>query len=149
MPRAAIFVSYAREDESAAANIVRGLQGAGCAVWYDRERLQAGHQWHNSLKDEVTERCGLFLSVISRTTEASREAYYHLERNWAAERAKRMAEGEEFYIPVVIDDSPLPTTREPRDFQRIHATHLPGGAVTPAFAQRLLGLQRQAMSAPP
>ena len=84
MPRGAVFVSYAREDEAAAANLVRGLQAAGCTVWYDRERLQPGQHWHNSLEDEVKTRCGLFLSVISRTTEAHTESYYHLERNWAA-----------------------------------------------------------------
>ena len=148
MPRGAIFISYAREDEAAAANVVRGLQAAGCIVWYDRERLQAGQHWHNSLEDEVKKRCGLFLSVISRTTEATRESYYHLERNWAAARAERIAHDEEFYIPVVIDDSPLPAAREPRAFHQIQATQLPGGAITPAFAERLLGLQRKAMSAP-
>ena len=148
MPRGAIFISYAREDEAAAANVVRGLQAAGCTVWYDRERLQAGQHWHNSLEDEVKKRCGLFLSVISRTTEASRESYYHLERNWAASRAERMAHDEEFYIPVVIDDSPLAAAREPRLFHHIQATRLPGGAVTPDFAERVLGLQRKAMSAP-
>jgi hypothetical protein len=148
MPRGAIFISYAREDEAAAVNLVRGLQGAGCIVWYDRERLQAGQHWHNSLEDEVKGRCGLFLSVISRTTEAARESYYHLERNWAAARAERMAHNEEYYIPVVIDDSPLSIAREPRCFHHIQATHLPGGATTPDFAERLLGLQRKAMSAP-
>jgi hypothetical protein len=148
MPRGAIFISYAREDEEAAANVVRGLQQAGCIVWYDRQRLEAGQHWHNSLEDEVKERCGLFLSLISRTTETTRESYYHLERNWAAVRAQRMAHDEEFYIPVVIDDSPLPTAREPRAFHQIQATQLPGGAITPAFAERLLGLQHKAMSAP-
>jgi hypothetical protein len=148
MPRGAVFVSYAREDEAAAANVVRGLKGAGCTVWYDRERLQVGQHWHNSLEDEVKVRCGLFLSVISRTTEATRESYYHLERNWAASRAERMAPNEEFYIPVVIDDAPLATAREPRCFHHIQATQLPGGAITPEFAERLLGLQRKAMSAP-
>ena len=148
MPHGAIFVSYAREDEAAAANVVRGLQGAGCVVWYDRERLHAGQHWHNSLEDEVKTRCGLFLSVISRTTETTRESYYHLERNWAATRAERIAHDEEFYIPVVIDDAPLPTGREPRIFHPIQATQLPGGAITPAFAERLLGLQRRAMSVP-
>ena len=49
-----------------------------------------------------------FSPLISRTTEADRESYYHLERNWAASRAERIAHDEEFYIPVVIDDSPLP-----------------------------------------
>jgi hypothetical protein len=50
--------------------------------------------------------------------------------------------------PVVIDDSPLPTAREPRAFHHIQATQCKGGAITPAFAERLLGLQRNAMSAP-
>jgi hypothetical protein len=148
MPHGAIFISYAREDEAAAASVVRGLQAAGCTVWYDRERLQAGQHWRNSLEDEVKRRCGLFLSVISRTTEAARESYYHLERNWAASRAERLAHDEEFYIPVVIDDSPLATVREPRMFHQIQATRLPGGAVTSDFAERLAGLQRKALSAP-
>jgi hypothetical protein len=148
MPHGAVFVSYAREDEAAAANLVLGLQEAGCTVWYDRERLQAGQHWHNSLEDEVTRRCGLFLSVISRTTEATRESYYHRERNWAASRAEGLAHDEEFYIPVVIDDAPLPTTREPRCFRHIHATNCLGGAITPEFAGWLFGLQRKAMSAP-
>jgi hypothetical protein len=148
MPRGAIFISYAREDEAAAAKVVRDLQAAGCTVWYDRERLQAGQDWHNSLEDEVKKRCGLFLSVISRTTESTRESYYHLERNWAASRAQRIAHDEEFYIPVVIDDSPLSTAREPRGFHQIQATRLDGGAITPAFAKRVLGLQRKAMSMP-
>ncbi len=143
MPRGAIFISYAREDETAAAAIVRDLQNAGCTVWYDRDRLQAGQDWHNSLEDEVKRRCGLFLSVISRTTEATRESYYHLERNWAASRAERIAHDEEFYIPVVIDDSPLAASREPRHFQHIQATRLTGGAVTPDFAEWVLGLQAE------
>jgi hypothetical protein len=148
MPRGAIFISYAREDEAAAASMVRGLQEAGCTVWYDRERLRPAVNWHNSLEDEIKTRCGLFLSVISRTTEAARESYYHLERNWAASRAERMAHDEEFYIPVVIDDAPLITVREPRVFHHIQATRLPAGAVTSEFAERLLGLQNKAMSAP-
>jgi hypothetical protein len=146
MPRGAIFISYAREDETAAASVVRELQAAGCMVWFDRERLEAGQDWHNSLEDEVKRRCGLFLSVISRTTEATRESYYHLERNWAASRAERIAHGEEFYIPVVIDDSPLDPVREPRRFQHIQSTRLPGGSITQAFADRVLELQRKAMS---
>jgi TIR domain/SIR2-like domain len=147
MPEGAVFVSYAREDEAAVAHLVRDLRAAGCIVWYDRERLQPGQDWHNSLEDEIKKRCGLFLSVISRTTESTRESYYHLERNWAAARAERIAHDEEFYIPVVIDDSPLPATREPRAFYRVQAKCLPGGAVTADFAQRVLDLHRKATNA--
>jgi hypothetical protein len=85
--------------------------------------------------------------VISRTTEATGESYYHLERNWAASRAERMAHDVQFYIPVVIDDSPLSTAREPRRFHQVQAKQLRGGAITPEFAEWLLGLQHKAMSA--
>jgi TIR domain/SIR2-like domain len=147
MPRGAIFISYAREDEAAVAELVRGLQNHQCVVWYDRERLQAGQHWHNTLEDEVKRRCGLFLSVISRTTESTRESYYHLERNWAAARAERIAHDEEFYLPVVIDDTPLLPAHEPRIFHPIQATRLPRGEVTTAFAERALALQHKAMNA--
>jgi len=148
MPRGAIFISYAREDEPAAANLVRGLQAAGCTVWYDRERLGPGQNWHNSLEDEVKKGSSLFLSVISKTTESTRESYYHLERNWAANRAERLAENEEFYIPVVVDDSPLSTSREPRIFRHVQSTRLAGGQAPEAFARRLLELQQKAMASP-
>ena len=149
MPRGAVFISYAREDEAAVIEMVRGLRESGCVVWYDRERLLAGQRWHNALEHEVKEQCGLFLSVISRTTESAREGYYHAERHWAAERAVRIAHNEDFYLPVVIDDTPLPTRQEPRIFAGIHTTSLPGGQTTPGFAQRLLNLQRQILASLP
>ena len=65
----------------------------------------------------------------------------------AASRAERMAHNEEFYIPVVIDDAPLSISREPRVFHQIQATPLPGGAITPAFAERLLAEQHVAVLA--
>jgi hypothetical protein len=147
MPRGAIFISYAREDEASVATLVRGLQDHGCIVWYDRERLEAGHHWHNSLEDEVKQRCGLFLSVISRTTESTRESYYHLERNWAAVRAEGIAPDEEFYLPVIVDETPLSPSREPRIFRQIQVTQLAGGAVSPSFGQRAFELQRKAINA--
>lgn len=149
MPRGAVFISYAREDEAAVIELVRSLREGGCVVWYDRERLLAGQRWHNALEHEVKEQCGLFLSVISRTTESAREGYYHAERHWAAERAVRIAHNEDFYLPVVIDDTPLPTRQEPRIFAGIHTTSLPGGQTTPGFAQRLLNLQRQILASMP
>src|SRR5207247_1965484 len=85
MPAGAIFMSYAREDEEAARRLKAGLERHGCLVWYDRERLKPGGNWHNNLEDEVKGRCSLFLSVISRTTEGAPAGYFHQERNWAAE----------------------------------------------------------------
>jgi hypothetical protein len=150
MPSGAIFLSYAREDEEAARRLKAGLERHGCLVWYDRERLKPGGNWHNHLREEVQGRCALFLSVISRTTETAPVGYFHQERNWAAEWQAMFSEGEEFYIPVVIDDSPLATKREPRAFRSVQATYLPGGEVTEEFGQhlRLLMEKRRAALSP-
>jgi len=149
MPDHAIFISYAREDEEAARVLKAALEKAGCTVWYDRERLKPGAHWHAHLEDAVKDRCGLFISLISPTTEATPEAYYHLERNWAAERASRFSEGEEFYLPVVIDSMiPVPTLREPRLARKYQATQLPGGAASEEFAQHVRRLQEIRIQAP-
>jgi TIR domain/SIR2-like domain len=141
MPTSAIFMSYAREDEDAARRLKGGLERSGCVVWYDRERLKPGGNWHNDLRDEVQGRCALFVSLISRTTEGALTGYFHQERNWAADWQPMYSEGEEFYVPVVIDDSSIPARREPRIFRNIQITFLPGGEVTPEFGQHMRALQ--------
>lgn len=146
MPRGALFVSYAREDEPAVRQLKAGLECQGCTVWYDRERLQSGMNFHHQLEDEVKAKCALFLSVISRTTESQAEAYFHLERNWAAQRAERYADSDraEFYHPVIVDDlDPGAVHREPRLFSGAQRTRLHGGVVPPEFGQRLFALQRR------
>jgi hypothetical protein len=145
MKHGAVFISYAREDESAAARLVQGLQARGVVVWYDRERLQAGEHWENTLEDEVKIRCGLFLSVVSETTESTRESYYHRERYWAAARAEHLSPGEEFYLSVIIHDTPIPPAREPRVSQRTQAVSLPDGEATEDFARRVLALQTKVL----
>ena len=150
MPPGAIFISYAREDETVVLRLKAGLEAAGCQVWYDRERLKPGGHWINGLVDEVKGRCALFLSVISRTTESTPTSYYHQERNWAQEYYGMFAQGrvmDEYYVPVVVDDSPLPAQREPRIFEAIQATRLPGGEVTDAFGQWLRHLQEKRRAA--
>ncbi len=145
MPKGAIFISYAREDEGSVRAIISGLQEVGCIVWYDRDRLKPGTYWPNELEDEVRKRCGLFISVVSKTTESCPEAYYHRERNWAAERFTGFSQGfaaDEFYIPVVIDDSPLSCQNEPRVFSKVQATRLRNGSVTDEFANHVLALQQ-------
>lgn len=146
MPHGAVFLSYAREDEGAVKLLKAGLEAHGCTVWYDRERLHSGMDFGCRIEDAVKKHCALFLSLISRHTESQAEAYFHMERNWAAERAQSYSDHdrEDFYHPVVIDDLDLGTiVREPRLFSGCHRSQLPGGIVTPEFGQRLLALQRK------
>jgi FHA domain/TIR domain/SIR2-like domain len=133
MPEGAIFLSYAREDEAAAVRLKTALEQAGLLVWYDRERLKPGQYWPGELEEAVSKRCSLFISVISKTTENTVEAYYHRERSWAAHRSVGFAPGEEFYFPVVIDDSPFSFKREPKVAKTAQAIRAPGGSLPDAL----------------
>ncbi len=47
------------------------------------------------------------------------------------------SEGEEFYVPVIIDDSALATKREPRSFRNVQVTRLLQGEVTDEFGKHM------------
>lgn len=141
-----VFISYSHEDKDSARNLRLGLEGYGINVWLDEDRLQPATNFDQELRDTVLEKCNRFISIISRSTEAQQEAYFHKERNWAAGRAEWWSESDRgaFYIPVVVDDLSLGTIRkEPRIFDQSQRTRLINGVVTDAFAQRLLDLLKR------
>jgi TIR domain/SIR2-like domain len=144
MPRGAIFISYAREDVQVVWKMKQQLEEGGCVVWFDLERLKPGDHWSGELEDEVSKRCSLFISVISRTTETESEAYYHKERHWAAKRAEKFSQGEPFYLPVIIDDSSFEFRREPRLSHDVNGTRAAGGLLAAEFVAyaRTIQLQR-------
>ena len=102
-------------------------------------RNDPGGDWERKVKRAVKSRSSLFLSLISKATEANPDRFVHDERRWAAEVH---VPGEIFYIPVIIDDTEVPQ-REPEAFAKLHRYHLPGGKPTPAFIAKLLGYLKQ------
>jgi hypothetical protein len=146
MPDGAIFLSYAREDETAVIRLKTAIEQAGCVVWFDRERLKPGMYWPDELKGAVSKRCSLFVSVISKTTEGAVERYFHRERAWAAERALGFSPGEEFYVPVIIDESPTSLQREPQGASNRQATHALGGSPPESFVEHLKEVQQRRMA---
>lgn len=115
-----IFVSYAHEDKELIQPLIKALNKKGCRIWVDKERLSAGENFDERLENAIKKQCGLFLSVISTTTESRKESYFHKERCWAAERFKSFAPGTVFYVPVVIDDVEIPPKKEPKVFENCH-----------------------------
>ncbi len=136
MPDHAVFVSYAREDLSAVQRIKAGLEAAGITTWFDMDRLQAGDDYDRKIKRNI-ERCSYFIPVISRTTESRLEGYFRREWSYALDRARNMAEGALFILPVSLDGTSAQGAHVPERFKALHFTELPGGQVTPEFAQRL------------
>ena len=146
-PQGLVFISYAREDETAARSLADGLKAQGCHVYFDRERLGPGINFHFQLEDQVRKYCGLFLSIISPATESAvGDNYFRRERYWASQRAEGYSDIErgEFYLPVLVHGTlPAEVRQEPRIFSGCQWNHLPGGTVTPEFGQTVARLQKK------
>jgi hypothetical protein len=136
MPDHAVFVSYAREDLAAVQKLKTGLDTAGVKTWFDLERLESGDDYDRKIQRNIA-RCSYFVPVISASTERRLEAYFRREWSYALDRARNMAEGALFILPVCIDDTDAGAAQVPERFKALHFTRLPGGEVTSEFAGRL------------
>ena len=136
MPDNAIFISYAREDLPAVQRIKSELEAVGVVIWFDMDRLEAGDDYDRKILNNIA-RCSYFIPVVSATTERRHEAYFRREWSYALDRARNMADGALFILPVIIDGTSPVTAVVPDKFKSLHFTSLPAGAVPPEFAQRL------------
>ncbi len=141
MPDNAVFVSYAREDLPAVQKIKAGLEAAGITTWFDMDRLEAGDDYDRKIQRNIS-RCSYFIPVISRTTESRLEGYFRREWSYALDRARNMADGALFILPVSLDGTSPAEAHVPERFKALHFTPLPGGQVTAEFAERLADFLR-------
>ncbi len=136
----AVFLSYASQDAEAARKICVALRASGVEVWFDADGgLEHGDEWDAKIRKQIRE-CVLFIPIISAHTQARHEGYFRLEWDLAAERARTIASGIAFILPVVIDDTREPEALVPDRFRMVQWTKLPGGVVTPEVKARYLKL---------
>ena len=136
----AVFLSYASQDSEAAKRIADALRGAGVEVWFDAEGgLEHGDEWDAKIRRQIKE-CVLFIAVISANTQARDEGYFRIEWDLAAERARGIASGVAFILPVIIDGTKEPAALVPDRFRAVQWTRLPDGQVSPEVLQRFLKL---------
>jgi hypothetical protein len=136
MPDNAVFISYAREDLAAVQQIKAGLEAAGITTWFDLDRLEAGDDYDRKIQKNIA-RCSYFIPVVSAATERRPEAYFRREWSYALDRARNMADGALFILPVTVDGTQAADAMIPERFRTLHFTRLPGGEVSPDFARRL------------
>jgi hypothetical protein len=138
-----IFISYASEDLAAASRLVEGLRTAGLEVWFDKDTVKMAEDWARTIR-RALERCSLFVPVISRQSlsEKNRRRYFWREWNEADDFARGMAPGEEYVVPVVIDDTRIDRAPLPDSFKRAQAKSLQDGTVTADVAKLLVKLVR-------
>ncbi len=136
MPDHAVFISYAREDLAAVQKIKAGLDAAGIKTWFDLDRLEGGDDYDRKIQRNIA-RCSFFIPVVSATTQRRLEGYFRREWSYAIDRARNIADGALFILPVCIDDTDSGEAHVPDKFRAVHFTRLPGGEVPPEFASRM------------
>jgi hypothetical protein len=136
MPENAVFISYAREDLAAVQRIKNGLDAAGVTTWFDLERLEGGDNYDRKITRNIS-RCAFFVPIISANTQRRHEAYFRREWSFAVDRARNIAEGAVFILPVCIDDTREAEAVVPDRFKALHFTRVPDGIVSVDFANRL------------
>jgi len=139
MPDNAVFVSYAREDLPAVQKMKAGFDAAGIKTWFDLDRLEGGDDYDRKIQRNIA-RCSFFIPVVSATTQRRLEGYFRREWSYAIDRARNIAEGALFILPVCIDDTDTGQARVPDKFRAVHFTKALGGEVSPEFAQRIRDL---------
>ncbi len=139
MPDNAVFISYAREDFAAVQRLKAGLDTAGIKTWFDLERLEGGDDYDRKIQRNIA-RCSYFIPIVSATTQRRLEGYFRREWSYAIDRARNIAEGAVFIMPVTIDDTDGGNALVPEKFKAVHFTRLPAGEITPEFARRLQDL---------
>ncbi len=126
----AVFLSYASQDAEAAKRICDALRAAGIEVWFDVEGgLETGDEWDAKIRRQIKE-CVLFLPVISANTQAREEGYFRIEWDLAAERARGIASGVPFILPLVIDDTREPEALVPDRFRSVQWTRAADGELS-------------------
>ncbi|HEY2276086.1 MAG TPA: toll/interleukin-1 receptor domain-containing protein [Steroidobacteraceae bacterium] len=136
MPDNAVFISYAREDLPAVQQLKAGLDAAGITTWFDIDRLEAGDDYDRKIRNNVA-RCSYFIPVVSAATQRRLEGYFRREWSYAMDRARNMADGALFILPVSIDGTTAAEALVPDKFKALHFTELRAGQVPAEFVQRL------------
>lgn len=139
MPENAVFISYAREDLAAVQHLKAALDAAGITTWFDMDRLEGGDDYDRKIRANIA-RCSFFVPVISAATQRRHEAYFRREWSYAVDRARNIADGGMFILPVCIDDTPQADALVPENFKALHIVRLPGGEPSPEFLHRLQDL---------
>ncbi len=136
---AAVFLSYASQDATAAQRIAETLRAAGVEVWFDQNELVGGDAWDKKIRDQIAS-CALFVPLISANTQARTEGYFRLEWRLAEQRSFLMAKGRPFLLPIVIDDTPDAGAHVPDTFLEVQWSRFPGGACDAKFAAHVAKL---------
>jgi|ERR1044071_3322921 hypothetical protein len=97
-----VFISYGREDQSAARRIYTELQFEGVDAWLDVERLRPGDHWKDATLAALRKSDYVILLLSSRV--AARRGFLNTEIREALRVVNEMPRNRPFLLPARLDD---------------------------------------------
>ncbi len=106
MDKARIFISYAREDESAVRRLYRKLSDAGFIPWMDKVDLLPGEQWRPAIEKALRE--ADFLIICLSNTSVQKRGFVRREFRAALDLWQEKHDDDIYIIPVRLENCDPP-----------------------------------------
>ncbi len=97
-----VFLSYAREDESAAKRLCNDLRTGGRTVWFDRDSLRGGERWRSAI-DKAIRESDFFVALLSGASVTKR-GMVQAEIKKALDVLDEIPEDRIYLIPVRLTE---------------------------------------------
>ncbi len=128
MPDNAVFISYAREDLPAVQQHQGGARSGRHHHLVRHGPARGGRRLRPQDPRNIA-RCSYFIPVVSATTQRRLEGYFRREWSYAIDRARNMADGALFILPVTHRwDTTAAEALVPDKFKALHFTRAAGRA---------------------
>ncbi len=102
-----VFISYTREDSTAALDLYYKLKAIGFRPWIDQEDILPGEEWDLKVRN-VLKKTDFLIICLSQHSVA-RRGYIQREIKMALDTAEEIPEGSIFLIPVRLEDCEVPS----------------------------------------
>mgnify|MGYP003579164606 FL=1 len=105
--RRQVFISYAREDSTAADTLYEVLNSdPAIKPWLDRRRIQAGDDWEEAIRTAIHE--SDYIVILMSSQSVGKKGFLQREIREALERALFLPPGQRYVIPVRLDSCESP-----------------------------------------
>lgn len=94
-----VFISYAREDSTAAERLYDSLKGMGVEPLLDKEALLSGEDWRTSIRNAIKN--SKYFIVLLSSISVNKRGYIQSELKYAMKALHELPESQIFVIFVI------------------------------------------------